>query len=158
MEFYEPNVAILKRPVEPVFLEVELKDESPDAELYLENCWVTGSLDFNSTPRWNITVDGCEIKGSVYVAEVCPVAVGPRVRHPSHFKRLAVRTLAHQLEQMYVHCLVTVCSPTSILPAGPCRGQCSSSKERKAFPGHRAANLQGYVLAGPVWIVDPELR
>ncbi|KAK2521318.1 hypothetical protein Q9233_011062 [Columba guinea] len=58
VEFYEPNVAILKRPVEPVFLEVELKDESPDAELYLENCWVTGSLDFNSIPRWNITVDG----------------------------------------------------------------------------------------------------
>lgn len=58
MEFYEPNMAILKRLVEPVFLEVELKDESPDAELYLENCWVTGSLDFNSTPRWNITVDG----------------------------------------------------------------------------------------------------
>ncbi|NWX43655.1 ZP2 protein, partial [Steatornis caripensis] len=58
MEFYEPNTAILKRPVEPVFLEVELKDESPDTELYLENCWVTRSLDFNSTPRWNITVDG----------------------------------------------------------------------------------------------------
>lgn len=51
-------MAILKRPVEPVFLEVELKDESPDTELYLENCWVTRSLDFNSTPRWNITVDG----------------------------------------------------------------------------------------------------
>ncbi|KFO88004.1 Zona pellucida sperm-binding protein 2, partial [Buceros rhinoceros silvestris] len=58
MEFYDPNVAILKRPVEPVFLEVELKDESPDIELYLEDCWVTGSVDFNSTPRWNITVDG----------------------------------------------------------------------------------------------------
>ncbi|XP_009288977.1 PREDICTED: uncharacterized protein LOC103908341 [Aptenodytes forsteri] len=57
-EFYEPNMAILKRPVEPVFLEVELKDESPSTELYLENCWVTRSLDFNSTPRWNITVDG----------------------------------------------------------------------------------------------------
>ncbi|NXL88639.1 ZP2 protein, partial [Alectura lathami] len=58
MDFYEPNVAILKRPTESVFLEVELKEESPDAELYLDNCWVTGSLDFNSTPRWNITVDG----------------------------------------------------------------------------------------------------
>ncbi|NXS55441.1 ZP2 protein, partial [Brachypteracias leptosomus] len=58
VEFYEPNVAILKQPVEPVFLEVELKDKSPNAELYLENCWVTGSLDFNSTPRWNITEDG----------------------------------------------------------------------------------------------------
>ncbi|KAJ7408452.1 hypothetical protein WISP_120862 [Willisornis vidua] len=57
-EFYEPNVAILKQSVEPVFLEVELKDESPNIELYLENCWVTRSLDFNSTPRWNITVDG----------------------------------------------------------------------------------------------------
>ncbi|NWH64310.1 ZP2 protein, partial [Geococcyx californianus] len=58
MEFYEPNVAIFKQHMEPVFLEVELKDERPSAELYLENCWVTGSLDFNSTPRWNITVDG----------------------------------------------------------------------------------------------------
>ncbi|KAM6207445.1 zona pellucida sperm-binding protein 2-like [Sarcoramphus papa] len=58
VEFYEPNMAILKRLVEPVFLEVELKDESPNTELYLENCWVTRSLDFNSTPRWNITVDG----------------------------------------------------------------------------------------------------
>ncbi|KFP33564.1 Zona pellucida sperm-binding protein 2, partial [Colius striatus] len=58
VEFYEPNMAILKRAAEPVFLEVELKDESPDAELYLENCWVTGSLAFNGTPRWNITVDG----------------------------------------------------------------------------------------------------
>ncbi|NXE93447.1 ZP2 protein, partial [Menura novaehollandiae] len=58
MEFYEPNMAILKRPMEPVFLEVELKDESPSVELYLENCWVTRSPDFNSTPRWNIIVDG----------------------------------------------------------------------------------------------------
>ncbi|XP_009955919.1 PREDICTED: uncharacterized protein LOC104351497, partial [Leptosomus discolor] len=102
VEFYEPNVAILKRPVEPVFLEVELKDESPDAELYLENCWVTRSLDLNGTPRWNITMDGCETNGSEYAAEFCPVAVSPRVRHPSHFKRLAVRTLARRLEQVTV--------------------------------------------------------
>lgn len=58
MEFYEPSMATLKQPVEPVFLEVELKDESPNVELYLENCWVARSPDFNSTPRWNITVDG----------------------------------------------------------------------------------------------------
>ncbi|XP_054036143.1 zona pellucida sperm-binding protein 2-like [Dryobates pubescens] len=99
MEFYESNVAILKRPFEPVFIEMELKDESPDTALYLENCWVTGSLDFSSAQRWNITLNGCESKGSEYVAESCLVAVSSRVRHPSHFKRLAVRTLAHQLEQ-----------------------------------------------------------
>uniref|UniRef100_A0A8C3BAA4 ZP domain-containing protein n=1 Tax=Cairina moschata TaxID=8855 RepID=A0A8C3BAA4_CAIMO len=150
MDFYEPDEAILKRPMESVFLEVELKDESPDAELYLDNCWVTGSLDFNSAPRWNITVDGCEIKSSEYVAEFLSVAASPRVRHPSHFKRLAVRTLTHQLEQVYVHCLVAVCSPGS-----PCRGQCSLSKEKK---GHHSASLQGYILAGPVQIVDPDLR
>ncbi|XP_064506668.1 uncharacterized protein LOC135412141 isoform X2 [Pseudopipra pipra] len=158
MEFYEPSMAILKQSVEPVFLEVELKDESSNVELYLENCWVTRSLDFSSTPRWNITVDGCEINGSEYAAEFCPVPVSPRVRHPSHFKRLAVRTLAKQLEQVYVHCLVAACSPTNTPPGSTCRGQCSSNTERKALPGHHSASLQGYVLAGPVWIVAPDLR
>ncbi|XP_027496993.1 uncharacterized protein LOC113946207 isoform X2 [Corapipo altera] len=158
MEFYEPSMAILKQSVEPVFLEVELKDESSNVELYLENCWVTRSLDFSSTPRWNITVDGCEINGSEYAAEFCPVPVSPRVRHPSHFKRLAVRTLVKQLEQVYVHCLVAACSPTNTPPGSTCRGQCSSNSERKALPGHHSPSLQGYVLAGPVWIVAPDLR
>ncbi|XP_039423832.1 zona pellucida sperm-binding protein 2-like [Corvus cornix cornix] len=157
-EFYEPSIAILKQPVEPVFLEVELKDESPSVELYLENCWVARSPDFNSTPRWNITADGCEISGSEFAAEFCPVPVSSRVRHPSHFKRLAVRTLAQQLEQVYVHCSVAACSPTNTQPGSPCRGQCRSSRERKAFPGHRSDSLQGYVLAGPVRIVAPDLR
>lgn len=58
MEFYGPSMTILKQPMEPVFLEVELKDESPSIELYLENCWVAGSPDFNNSPRWNITVNG----------------------------------------------------------------------------------------------------
>ncbi|XP_069706556.1 zona pellucida sperm-binding protein 2-like isoform X1 [Phaenicophaeus curvirostris] len=158
VEFYEPNMVILKRPTEPVFLEVELKDRSPNAELYLENCWVTGSLDFNSTPRWIITVDGQVINDSEYVAEFCPVAVSPRVRHPSHFKRLAVRTHRPRLKQVYVHCLVAACSPTKTPPSSPCRGQCSSSRERKAFTGHGSDSLQGYVLTGPVRIVDPDLR
>ncbi|XP_027546166.1 uncharacterized protein LOC113970927 isoform X2 [Neopelma chrysocephalum] len=158
MEFYEPSMVILKQSVEPVFLEVELKDESSNVELYLENCWVTRSLDFSSTPRWNITVDGCEINGSEYAAEFCPVPVSPRVRHPSHFKRLAVRSLAKQLEQVYVHCLVAACSPTNTPLGSTCRGQCSSSRERKALPGHHSASLQGYVLAGPVRIVAPDLR
>lgn len=26
------------------------------------------------------------------------------------------------------------------------------------FPGHPSDSLQGYVLAGPVWIVSPDLR
>ncbi|XP_052544195.1 uncharacterized protein LOC128083208 isoform X2 [Tympanuchus pallidicinctus] len=151
VDFYEPDVAILKRPTEPVFLEVELKDESPDAELYLDNCWVAGSLDFNSTPR-------CEINGSEYVAEFCSVAASSRVRHPSHFKRLAVRTLTHRLKQVYVHCSVAVCSAANTLPGIPCRGQCSPSTERNAFPGHNSAHLHGYVLAGPVWIVESDLR
>ncbi|XP_053793993.1 zona pellucida sperm-binding protein 2-like isoform X2 [Vidua chalybeata] len=158
MEFYGPSMAILKQPMEPVFLEVELKDESPNVELYLENCWVATSPDFNNTPRWNITVDGREINGSEFAAEFCPVPVSPRVRHPSHFKRLAVRTLAQQLEQVYVHCLVAACSPTSTQPGSTCRGQYSSSREKKGFPGHPSHSLQGYVLAGPVWIVAPDRR
>ncbi|XP_063009488.1 uncharacterized protein LOC134416674 [Melospiza melodia melodia] len=158
MEFYGPSTAILKQPMEPVFLEVELKDESPSVELYLENCWVASSPDFNSNPRWNITVDGCEINGSEFAAEFCSVPVSPRVRHPPHFKRLAVRTLAQQLEQVYVHCLVAACSPTNAQPGSTCRGQCISSRERKGFPGHPSDSLQGYVLAGPVWIVAPDRR
>ncbi|XP_053829712.1 zona pellucida sperm-binding protein 2-like isoform X2 [Vidua macroura] len=158
MEFYGPSMAILKQPMEPVFLEVELKDESPSVELYLENCWVTTSPDFNNTPRWNITVDGQVIDGSEFAAEFCPVHVSPRVRHPSHFKRLAVRTLAQQLEQVYVHCSVAACSPTNTQPGSTCRGQCSSSREKKGFPGHPSHSLQGYVLAGPVWIVAPDRR
>lgn len=58
MEFYGPSMAVVKQPMEPVFIEVELEDESPSVELFLENCWVARSPDFNSTPRWNITVDG----------------------------------------------------------------------------------------------------
>ncbi|RMC17194.1 hypothetical protein DUI87_05771 [Hirundo rustica rustica] len=57
-EFYGSSMTILKQPTEPVFLEVELKDESPNIELHLENCWVARSPEFNNTPRWNITVDG----------------------------------------------------------------------------------------------------
>lgn len=41
-----------------MFFEVELKDEEPNAELHLNNCWMTGSSDFNSTSQWNVTVDG----------------------------------------------------------------------------------------------------
>ncbi|XP_059324877.1 zona pellucida sperm-binding protein 2-like isoform X2 [Ammospiza nelsoni] len=185
MEFYGPSTAILKQPMESVFLEVELQDKSPSVELYLENCWVASSPDFNSNPRWNITVDGqvvltvqlthqqspnfylyllfflsnrCEINGREFAAEFCPVPVSPRVRHPPHFKRLAVRTLAQQLEQVYVHCLVAACSPTNAQPGSTCRGQCISSRERKGFPGHPSDSLQGYVLAGPVWIVAPDRR
>ncbi|OXB84388.1 UNVERIFIED_CONTAM: hypothetical protein H355_010815 [Colinus virginianus] len=100
----------------------------------------------------------CEINGSEYVAEFCSVAASSRVRHPSHFKRLAIRTLTHRLEQVYVHCSVAVCSAANTLPGIPCGGQCSPSTERKAFPGHHSAHLQGYVVAGPVWIVEPDLR
>lgn len=30
-----------------------------------------------------------------------------------------------------MHCLVAACSPTNIPPGSRCRGQCSSSRERK---------------------------
>ncbi|XP_074982278.1 zona pellucida sperm-binding protein 2-like [Caretta caretta] len=58
MELYEPNLTIVKPSLEPIFFEVELKDEEPNVELHLNNCWMTGSSDFKSTSQWNITVDG----------------------------------------------------------------------------------------------------
>nr|XP_032630039.1 zona pellucida sperm-binding protein 2-like [Chelonoidis abingdonii] len=58
MELYEPNLTIVQSSLEPMFFEVELKDEEPNVELHLNNCWMTWSSDFESTSQWNITVDG----------------------------------------------------------------------------------------------------
>lgn len=57
-EAYKSHSLIFKRSWEPIFFEVELKDEAPNVELFLENCWMTQSEEINSIPHWNFIVDG----------------------------------------------------------------------------------------------------
>uniref|UniRef100_A0A8C8RPR1 ZP domain-containing protein n=1 Tax=Pelusios castaneus TaxID=367368 RepID=A0A8C8RPR1_9SAUR len=158
LELYEPNLTIVKPSLEPIFFEVELKDEEPSVDLHLNNCWMTGSSEFNSTSQWIITMDGCENRNNESVTEFYPVSVSRRVKYPAHFKRLAVRMLVPLLGQVHLHCTVTVCSP----PKGPigniwtCGGQCDPTRKRIDQNSEPYSGLRGYVLAGPVWIVAPE--
>ncbi|XP_039388057.1 zona pellucida sperm-binding protein 2-like isoform X3 [Mauremys reevesii] len=158
MELYEPNLTIVQSSLEPMFFEVELKDEEPDVELHLNNCWMTWSADFESTSQWNITVDGCGNENNKCVTEFYPVSVSRRVKHPTHFKRLAVRMLIPLLGQVHLHCTVTICSPPKVSSGniGTCGGWCDPTRKRMDQHSEPYSGLHGYVLAGPVWIVHPE--
>ncbi|XP_044866504.1 zona pellucida sperm-binding protein 2-like isoform X2 [Mauremys mutica] len=158
MELYEPNLTIVQSSLEPMFFEVELKDEEPDVELHLNNCWMTWSSDFESTSQWNITVDGCGNENNKCVTEFYPVSVSRRVKHPTHFKRLAVRMLIPLLGQVHLHCTVTICSPPKISSGniGTCGSWCDPTRKRMDQHSEPYSGLHGYVLAGPVWIVHPE--
>ncbi|XP_070788811.1 zona pellucida sperm-binding protein 2-like [Pituophis catenifer annectens] len=57
-EAYKSHSLVFKSSWEPLFFEVELKDEAPNVELFLENCWMTQSEEINSIPHWNFIVDG----------------------------------------------------------------------------------------------------
>ncbi|XP_025034524.2 uncharacterized protein LOC106731259 isoform X2 [Pelodiscus sinensis] len=158
MEFYEPNMTIVQPALAPMFFEIELKDEEPNVELYLNTCWMTGSSDFNSTSQWNITVDSCGNENNKSVTEFYPISVNRRVKHPPHFKRLAVRMMIPLLGQVHLHCTVMVCSPPKVSSGSTwtCGGQCDPTKKKMGEQSEPESGLHGYVLAGPVWIVDPE--
>lgn len=57
-EAYKSHSLVFKGLWEPLFFEVELKDEAPNVELFLENCWMTQSEEINSIPHWNFIADG----------------------------------------------------------------------------------------------------
>lgn len=57
-KIYRPHSMVVKSSWDPIFLEFELKDDAPDAELFLDDCWLTGSEEFSSTSQWNFIVDG----------------------------------------------------------------------------------------------------
>ncbi|XP_053877243.1 uncharacterized protein LOC128833413 isoform X1 [Malaclemys terrapin pileata] len=158
MELYEPNLTIVKSSLETMFFEVELKDEEPNVELHLNNCWMTWSSDFKSISQWNITVDGCGNENNKCVTEFYPVSVSRRVKHPTHFKRLAVRMLKPLLGQVHLHCTVTVCSPPKVSSGNiwTCGGWCDPNRKRMDQHSDPYSGLHGYVLAGPVWIVYPQ--
>lgn len=58
--FYaEEDYPVVKYLRSPLFFEVVLlQSTDPQIELVLENCWATMKEDRNSTPRWDLIVDG----------------------------------------------------------------------------------------------------
>lgn len=59
-KFYaEEDYPVVQYLRSPLFFEVELlQSTDPQIELVLENCWATLKEDRNSTPRWDLIVDG----------------------------------------------------------------------------------------------------
>ncbi|KAG8124307.1 hypothetical protein E2320_019615 [Naja naja] len=114
-EAYMSHSLVFKGSWEPLFFEVELKDEAPNVELFLENCWMTQSEEINSIPHWNFIVDG----------------------------------------QVYLHCTATIGTclrvPRSGLPCKPCSPGTITDQYSEIYPNHH-----GYVVTGPVFILQPD--
>ncbi|XP_061478635.1 uncharacterized protein LOC133382945 [Rhineura floridana] len=155
-ELYGPHSAAVRCSREPIFLEVELKDEAPDVELYLDNCWMSGTEEFRSIPQWNIITDGCKNKSSRSVS-FFPVTKSDRVKYPQHFKRLRIWILTPSLREVYFHCTV-IAGTCFHLPGNglPCK-QCSSGRKldqhSEIHPNHH-----GYVVVGPVLIHPGQIK
>ncbi|KAJ6653765.1 hypothetical protein lerEdw1_008737 [Lerista edwardsae] len=168
-EIYEPHSMVVKSSWDPIFLEFELKDDVPDAELFLDDCWLTGSEEFSRTSQWNIIVDGqvavaqhsvialatCKNNHQGSVLDFYPVIENHRVKYPKHFKRVGIQ-MQIPLNKVYIHCTVTVSACLAVPDNGfSCRQQCPSGRKPELhFESH--PNLHGYVVAGPVFVIHPD--
>uniref|UniRef100_A0A8C1W2W2 Zona pellucida protein AX 1 n=1 Tax=Cyprinus carpio TaxID=7962 RepID=A0A8C1W2W2_CYPCA len=113
----------------PLFFEVVLlQSTDPQIELVLENCWATMKEDRNSTPRWDLIVDGCVNLDDHYETIFHPV-IPNSVPNPSHLKRFEIKMFTFVLndvvfqEQIFVHCDAVLCDAES---DGICKRQCPS--------------------------------
>ncbi|XP_032998807.1 uncharacterized protein LOC117043351 [Lacerta agilis] len=159
-ETYGQHSVALKYSSEPVYLEVELKDEAPGVELFLDNCWMAGSEEFGATPQWNFIEDGqvalnngsisiliklrglmtlmsplsnrCERKDSGSVS-FSPVTKSDRVKYPNHFKRLRIRMQTLPLRKVYFHCTVKVSTCLHLPGNGLPEGQCLQGRKLGTF-------------------------
>ncbi|XP_067239307.1 zona pellucida protein AX 1 [Chanodichthys erythropterus] len=114
--FYEeedyPVVQYLRS---PLFFEVVLlQSTDPQIELVLENCWATLKEGRNSTPRWDLIVDGCVNLADNYQTTFHPVTPGV-VPYPSHMKRFEIKMFTFVQndvmiqDQIYMHCDAVLC-------------------------------------------------
>ncbi|XP_039205208.1 uncharacterized protein LOC120310638 isoform X1 [Crotalus tigris] len=153
-ETYKSHSLVFKGLWEPLFFEVELKDEAPNVELFLENCWMTQSEEINSMPHWNFIAYGCETKsyGSVIFS---PVTASNRIKYPNHFKRVRIQNLTLPLTEVYLHCTANIGTclrvPSSGLPCKPCPPGTIIDQHSEIYPNHH-----GYVVLGPVFLLQPE--
>ncbi|XP_062981552.1 uncharacterized protein LOC134398229 [Elgaria multicarinata webbii] len=153
-ETYGPHSIAIKYSWEPLFLEVELKDEAPEVELYLDNCWMAEAEEFSSIPQWNIIADGCENKSNGYV-KFYPVIKSNRVKYPNHFKRVRMQMQTLPPKKVFFHCTVIVGTCLHTPVNGLSWKQCLSGRK---FDQHSEIHpsRHGYVVAGPVLILHPE--
>ncbi|XP_058861821.1 zona pellucida sperm-binding protein 2-like [Acipenser ruthenus] len=149
-----PVVKYLRR---PLYFEVELLySRDPQAELFLENCWATYSVDRNSSPKWDVVVDSCENSADEYLTIFHPVSSNARVLFPSHLKRFEVKMFSFtsgrdaMKGQIYFHCSVVICDsnrPSDSL----CSRRCIPGKQRL---GRSAEGMDGgakaFVSSGPI--------
>nr|XP_028577490.1 LOW QUALITY PROTEIN: uncharacterized protein LOC114593282 [Podarcis muralis] len=159
-ETYGQHSEALKYSREPVYLEVELKDEAPGVELLLDNCWVAGSEEFGAIPQWSIIEDGCESKDSGSVS-FSPVTKSDRVKYPNHFKRLRIQMQTLPLRKVYFHCTVKVSTclhlPGNGLPEGQClQGRKLGTIDYTCHTSDQRSEIHGYAVAGPVLVIHPE--
>uniref|UniRef100_W5NKT6 ZP domain-containing protein n=1 Tax=Lepisosteus oculatus TaxID=7918 RepID=W5NKT6_LEPOC len=159
-EFYTTSdYPVVKYLRAPLYFEVRLLYSSdPQVELFLEDCWATGSADRNSFPKWDVIVDSCENSLDLYKTVFHPVSKTTRVPFPSHLKRFEVKMFSFTKDdaalkgEIYFHCDVVICdanSPSDKL----CRGQCIPSKQRQVrsadYDHRRAYVSSGLILLEP---------
>ncbi|KAF4099816.1 zona pellucida protein AX 1 [Onychostoma macrolepis] len=113
----------------PLFFEVALlQSTDPQIELVLENCWATLKEDWNSTPRWDLVVDGCVNLADRYETVFHPV-IPNSVPYPSHLKHFEIKTFTFVQndvvfqDQIFVHCDAVLCDSES---DGICKRRCPS--------------------------------
>nr|XP_055041376.1 zona pellucida protein AX 1 [Misgurnus anguillicaudatus] len=127
-----PVIQYLRR---PLFFEVALlQSTDPQIELVLEDCWATLKDDRNSTPRWDLIVDGCVNLDDGYETVFHPVP-SDWVQFPTHIKHFEIKMFAFMeqnvilKDQIFVHCDAVLCDINQT--DGICRKRCPSSNPLK---------------------------
>ncbi|XP_041951085.1 uncharacterized protein LOC121711502 [Alosa sapidissima] len=136
--FYsEENYPVVEYLRRPLYFEVELMDSTdPELELFVESCWATLTNDRQSTPRWDLIVDGCPNQDDRYMATMHPVTADDRVQFPSHFKRFDMKMFSFVQDnvvlrdQIHVHCDAAICDRNR-QSDGFCYRQCSSHPDNQ---------------------------
>nr|AAD12172.1 vitelline envelope 69/64 kDa glycoprotein [Xenopus laevis] len=150
---------VVKTLLDPIFLEVQvLNRNDPNIELVLDDCWATMTSNPNSTPQWNVVVDGCQEEMDNLWTVFHPV--GMNVARPSHRKRFEVKTFAFVLggdvlsNLVYFHCHAIICN--KLAPDfSLCSKTCSvGRRKRDELSMYRESSTVS--LSGPILIVDLE--
>ncbi|XP_016151256.1 uncharacterized protein [Sinocyclocheilus grahami] len=130
----------------PLFFEVVLLQSTDlQIELVLENCWATLKEDRNSTPRWDLIVDGCVNLADRYETVFHPV-IHNSVPYQSHVKRFEIKMFTFVQsddvfqDQIFVHCDAVLCDAES---DGICERRCPSPMPLKTGKKvRRETNIQ----------------